>query len=386
DTKNYTAEDFSNELDKLGSSISVYTTDDATVVNVQSLKKNLDRTVKLLEERLLNPKFTEEALAMNKKRAIESIKNAMNRPNYVASTVYPKILYGADNVLGWSASGTEKTINNIELKDIEAYYSKFISRKDAQLVIVGDMEKDAMVSKFAFLSRLPAHDVTLPDMKAAPKTGKTKIYFVNVPNAAQTEFRVGYVTDLKYDALGDYYKAGIMNYPLGGAFNSRLNLDLREAKGWTYGARGSFDADKYTGAYSFSAGIRADATDSALVDIMQIMKEFKGSGVKKDELEFTRMSLGQSDARKYEGAFQKASFLSRILEYNLNADYTKQQNALLSKLDLREVNSIVKKYAPDVDKINILLVGDKEKVWQKLTTLGYEIEELDRDGNPVAKP
>lgn len=383
DTKNYSAEDFSVALDKLGSNINVYTTDDATVVNVQSLKKNLDKTLQLLEERLLRPKFTQEAFDLNKKRNIESIKNAMNRPNYVASTIYPKILYGADNVLGWPATGTVQTLSNIELKDVENYYANNFSRNEAEIIVVGDVTKDDILPKLSFLQQMPDKLVKLPNVKTTQQVGKTKVYFVNVPNAAQTEFRVGYVTNLKYDALGDYFKAGVMNYPLGGAFNSRLNLHLREEKGWTYGAHGSFDGDKYTGVYSFSAGIKADATDSALADVMNIIKDFKSKGVSKEELDFTRKSMGQSDARKYEAAFQKAGFLSRILDYNLPATYTKEQNALLEKLSQGEINGLASKYAPDPSKVNIVLVGDKAKVWDKLKKLGYDMVELDKDGNPV---
>ncbi len=383
DTKNYTAEQFSNALDKLGSSINVYTTDDATVVNVQSLKKNLDKTLELLEERLLNPRFTEASFEMNKKRMMESIRNAMNRPNYVASVVYPKVLFGSDNVLGWSAYGTEKTLSNITLADVQRYYDNYISRKDAQVIVVGDVSKEEVVPKLAFLERIPEKLVKLPEIKSAPQIEKTKIYFVDVPNAAQTEFRVGYVTGLKYDALGDYFKAGVMNYPLAGAFNSRLNLDLREEKGWTYGARGFFDGDKYTGTYSFSAGIKADATDSALVDIVKILRDYKTKGATTQELEFTRKSMGQSDARKYEAAFQKASFLSQILEYDLPATFTKEQNALLEKLSLKDLNALAGKYAPDLDKMNIILVGDKSKVWEKLKVMGYDMVELDKEGNPL---
>ncbi len=383
DTKNYTAEDFSTALDKLGSSIDVYTDDDATVVNVRSLKKNLDKTLSLLEERLLQPKFTEEALATYKKRTIENIRNAMNRPNYVASTVYPRILYGADNVLGWATTGTVNTIGAITLDDVESYYNNYFSRRDAELIVVGDVSKEELLPKLAFLSKMKDNEVKLPELKPAPQITRTKIYFVDVPNAAQTEFRVGYVTGLKFDATGDYFKAGVMNYALGGAFNSRLNIHLREEKGWTYGARGGFDGNKYTGDYSFSAGIKADATDSALADVMQIITDYRNKGLSSEELEFTRSSMGQSDARKYEAAFQKAGFLSRILDYNLAPSFTKDQNELLKNLQLSEMNTLASRYTPDPSKVAIVLVGDKGKLWDKLQKLGYDMEEIDRDGNPV---
>ena len=305
----------------------------------------------------------------------------MNRPNYVASTIYPKVLYGPDNVLGWPTSGTVQTISNVQLDDIENYYKSYFSKNDAEVIIVGDITQSEILPKLKFLETLPSNDIEMPVLKEAPKVAKTKIYFVDVPNAAQTEFRVGYVTNLKFDALGDYFKAGVMNYPLGGAFNSRLNLHLREEKGWTYGARGAFDGDKYTGDYSFGAGIKADVTDSALVDIMRIITDFRKKGVTPEELEFTKKSMGQSDARKYEAAFQKAGFLARILDYDLPASYTKDQNKLLEKLNTEEINKLAARYVPDPSSVNIVLVGDKAKLWDKLQTLGYEMQELDKNGN-----
>ncbi|MBS1775560.1 MAG: insulinase family protein [Bacteroidetes bacterium] len=383
DTKNYSAEGFSTALDKLGSSIDIYTAEDATVINVQSLQKNLDKTLALLEERILHPKFTEEAFDMNKKRLLEQIKNAMNRPNYVASTVYPKILYGTDNVLGWATSGTTQTIANITIKDVEDYYHNCFSKSEAKVIVVGDVSKEDILPKINFLQQMSSLDIKLPTLKDAPKIAKTKVYFINVPNAAQTEFRIGYITGLKYDAVGDYFKAGVMNYTLGGAFNSRLNLYLREDKGWTYGARGNFDGDLYSGNYTFSAGIKADATDSALFDVMRILSEFRDKGMRADELSFTQKSMGQSDARKYEAAFQKAGFLSRILDYNLPPTYTQEQNTLLEHLSVTELNALAKKYSPNTNQVNVVLVGDKEKLWNRVKKLGYDMVELDKEGNPV---
>ncbi len=204
-----------------------------------------------------------------------------------------------------------------------------------------------------------------------------------MPNAAQTEFRVGYVTDLKYDALGNYYKAGVMNYPLGGAFNSRLNLYLREDKGWTYGAHSYFAGDKYTGSYAFSAGIRADATDSALVDVLRIMEEYRKSGVKEEELSFTKSSMTQSEARKYETGFQKATFLDRIQTYNLPKDFSEQQNKMLNQLSIADINGLATQYLPEQSRLVVVLVGDKAKLLDRIKAKGYEVVELDKSGNPL---
>jgi len=383
DTKNYTAEEFSVALDKLGSSINIGASLDGINVTVRSLSKNIDKTMALLEERLLNPKFTQEDFDRNKKQAMEGLKNAMVRPNYVASTVYDKILYGKDNVLGWPTSGTMQTLQNIQLADVENYYKNYFSKQEAKVVVVGDIKQEAALKNLAFLQKLPSNVINLPAVKGNQPASKGKLYFVNIPGAAQTEFRIGTVTGMKYDPLGDYYKCYVMNYPVGGAFNCRLNIHLRETKGWTYGARASYSSNKYTGEYGFGAGIKADATDSALADIVTILKEYKTGGMTNEELAFTKSSIGQSDARNYESGFQKAGFLSRILDYNLPADYPKKQNELLAKMTLADVNAINKQHLPTIDNMNIVLVGDKAKVWDGVQKLGYEIIELDANGDPI---
>jgi zinc protease len=171
---------------------------------------------------------------------------------------------------------------------------------------------------------------------------------------------------------------------LGAAFNSRINLNLREDKGWTYGARTNFSGDKYTGAFTFSSGIRADATDSALIEVMREVKEYTANGIKQDEIEFMRKSIGQADARSYETGQQKAAFISRLLEYNLTPDYITKQSQILNSITKKDIDAISKKYI-DVNKMNILVVGDKAKILPGLQKLGYEIVELDADGNVVKK-
>ncbi|RYD29259.1 MAG: insulinase family protein, partial [Verrucomicrobiaceae bacterium] len=191
-----------------------------------------------------------------KKRTSESVKSALNQPAYVASVVYNALLLGSDNPLGKTTTGTEATIANITLEDIQGYYASKFSKINAEVVVVGDVAEKDILGKLSFLSSMSNMENPMVILPEPPKVEKTRVYFVDVPGAAQTEFRVGHVSGMKYDATGDFYRSSVMNYPLGGAFNSRLNLYLREDKGWTYGARGNFDGDKYGGDYSFSAGIK----------------------------------------------------------------------------------------------------------------------------------
>ncbi len=384
DTKNKSAEDFSKELEKLGSRINISSGTDGISFQVSTLKKNLDATLALLEERMLYPKFTEDAFSRLKRQSLESFKQIKSQPSAIASNVFDKLNYGKDNILGISQQGTEETVKTFTIEDVQNYYNNNIGSQGVNVVVVGDVTASEIVPKLGFLQKLPNKKVEIPVVKATNTIEKTKIYFVDVKNAAQTEFRVGDITNLKYDATGEYYKAFLTNYALGGAFNSRLNLNLREDKGWTYGARSGFSGDKYTGEFNFSAGIRAAATDSALVEVLKELKEYATNGIKDDEMKFLKSALGQIDAQRYETGFQKAGFIGRILEYNLPANYVEQQNEILKNITKAEMDAIAKKWL-NIDKMNILLVGDKEKVLPTLEKFGYEIIELDIDGNPVQK-
>jgi zinc protease len=302
-----------------------------------------------------------------------------SQPAAVAGMVWDKINYGPANILGLSESGTETTVKNLALADVQKYYDTYITSQGTKVVIVGDISMAEIEPKLSFLNKLPNKKITLPNPGPAPAVDKTKIYIVDVPKAAQTEFRVGYVTGLKYDATGEYYKAGLMNYPLGGSFNSILNANLRETRGWTYGARSSFSGDEYTGEFTFSSGIRSDATDSALSDLLRDMKAYAANGVKPEDLAFTKSAIGQRDALLYETGIQKASFISRILEYNLPANFVQTQNKILKDITKKYIDALAKKYI-NTDRMNILLVGDKAKILPTLQKFGYEVIELDADG------
>jgi len=385
DTKKYSAEQMAIELQKLGSSIRVGSSADGISFMVAALKKNLDKTLDLLQERLFNPLFTEDAFKRNQRQTLESIRQSKTRPSDIAGEVIAQINFGAGNIMGISENGTEYTVQHITLDDIKGYYNNYMTSQGAKVVIVGDIKEKEVLPKLAFLNKLPNKKIDLPAVDAQPlAVSKTTIYLVDVPKAAQTEFRVGYATGLKYDATGEYYRAGIMNYSLGGAFNSRLNLNLREDKGWTYGASSGFGGDKYIGYFEFSSGIKAGVTDSALMEVIKDLKKYAETGVTEEELAFTKSAIGQRDALRYETGAQKAGFISRILEYNLPANFVDQQNKILSGINKKEVDELAAKWI-HVDKINILLVGDKARILPGLQKLGYDIVELDTDGNPLQK-
>jgi len=385
DTKNYTAEQMSVELQKLGSSININSSTDEITFNIQCLKKNLDKTLSLLEERMFNPKFTDDAFKRNQKQILESFKVMKSQPATVASEVIAKINYGPNNIVGMSEDGTENSVRNISLQDIQNYYNNYMTTEGMKVVIVGDVKQAEILPKMAFLNKLPNKKIDLPNVSANPLgTDRAKIYLVDIPKAAQTEFRVGYNTGLKYDATGEFYKAGLMNFALGGGFNGRLNIKLREEKGWTYGARSSFNGDEHGGDFEFSSGIRSDATDSALAEVVNQLTNYSANGIADSEMVFMKSAIGQRDALRYETGFQKAGFIRNILEYNLPANYTEIQQKILKNMTKKDIDALAKKYI-DAGKLNMLLVGDKAKILPGLQKLGYPIVELDVDGKPAEK-
>jgi len=214
-----------------------------------------------------------------------------------------------------------------------------------------------------------------------PSVDKTRIYFVNKDKAPQSEIRIGYLA-LPYDADGECYRANVMNYNLGGNFNSRINLTLREKRVFTSGARSSFSGNFMQGPFTASAGVKAEKTDSSLMDFFNEMKLFRDNGITNDELGFMKSSLGQRDALKYETHNQKLSFLRDILVYNLSSDFTQRQSGILQSMTVEQINALAKKHLP-LDKMIVVVVGDKATNLDKVKALGYEVIELDSDGNSV---
>ncbi len=384
DTKNYTAEQLSIALQKLGSSISISSSIDGVVYTVQSLKKNFDKTLHLLEERMLRPKFTEDAFTRIKKQIMESFKVQKSQPAAVADAVFAKLNYGTNHILGISQDGTEETVKNITLQDIQNYFNNYMTSNGAKVVVVGDIKQEEVLPKLAFLNKLPNKKIELAKVSSTPTVDKTKVYLVDVPKSAQSEFRIGYATGLKYDATGDYYKAMLANFPLGDLPNGRLFLNLREAKGWTYGAQSGFSGDKYSGDFELSTGIRGNVTDSALAEIMKEVNNYLKDGPTPDELRFMKNAIGQRDALRYETGVQKAQFISRILEYNLPSNFIEMQTKILNDMTADQLKTAANKYVQP-DKLNILLVGDKATILEGVKKLGYEVVELDVDGNKMEK-
>lgn len=360
-TKNYTTEQISAELEKLGSSISFGANKSATTIQINTLKKNLDATLKLFEEKLLNPGFNAEDFKLAKKQYKESVKNDETSANTMASRAFNFALYG-NTVMGQDPS--IKTIDNIELADVKDYYAKYYSPSVTNVVIVGDVEEKDIVAKLTFLNKWQAKEVKIQPITEPVTPTEPQFFIYNKFGAPSSVITMGYPS-LKFDATGDYYKNRIANFVFGGAFNSRLNLNLREDKGYTYGIRSGFSGGKYSGTFVISSSVKRPATALSLAEIIKEFTNYQTNGITDKELEFTKSSLLNEEALKYEAPYQKAAFLSNIVKYNLDKGFTAQQNQILKNMTKDEVNAQIKKYF-DVNKLTTVVVGDKAMIEAQL--------------------
>ena len=381
-TENYTSEEVQEELRKIGSNINIYASDSRTTMSVTTLKKNLGKTMEIVEEVLFRPKFTQEDYDRLKKQQLEGILSTQKDPAAIANIVFRRLLYGDEHIYSVPSNGLEETVNKIGVEDVRAFYANYYVPDVSELVVVGDISQEDIISHLGFLQNWSSKSVKIPDLPKAKASENTQLYLVDKTQAPQSEIRIGYISDMTYDATGEYFKSYLMNYPLGGAFNSRINLNLREDKGWTYGARSYFRSDDEPGPYMASAGVKAAATDSAVYEFMKEITHYKEDGITDEEIAFMRNSIGQRDARSYETPGQKASFLRRIMHYDLDKTYVDEQANIINTITKEEINDLAQKYL-QTKNMYILVVGDKASNIEGLYRLGYDIVELDVKGDVI---
>ncbi len=383
-SEKYTTEELENKLKELGSSMYMYADDDDVKIYVDCLTKNLSPTLALLEERLLHPRFAASDFERLKKQQIALVDEFVNDAGVMADLSYNGLVRGPADVLGLAVAGTPSALAGLTLADVKRFYGQQVAPNRAFLTVVGDVTEADLLPRLAFLQAW-APQAAAPPLAAAPaptRPAKTRLFFVPKADAPQSEIRIGYLTAMPYDATGDYQRAYLSNFLLGGAFNSRLNLNLREDKGYTYGARSGFSSSHFAGPFTAQAGVRANVTAASVREMMKEINNYR-NGISSEDLAFLQSSVGQAVALKYETGYQKASFLSRLLDYNLPDTYVDDQAAQLRALTAAEVQATAQKMLP-ADGLTIVVVGDP-KYLPELRQLGYPVvESRFQDGRAVA--
>lgn len=370
-TQNYTTEEMSNALEKLGSQVSIYADKTHTNVYVSTLTKNLDATLKLVEEKLFRPAFNADDFERNKKQIIQNIQHSMKDAGYLASNTYSKLLYG-DNIAALPSSGTLNSIEAITLDDVDTFYKANFKPQGAQVIIVSDLsEADVEPKVKSALANWQGKGQSFDVDFTEPNVQTNVIYLVDKPGAPQSQIRIG-KRDMVEDITGEFFKANLMNFALGGTFNSRINLNLREDKGYTYGARSRFWGDKTSGGFTASAAVRADSTAASITEFTNELNNYAQNGVTDEELMFMRKAINQKDALKYETPNAKLGFLAQILEFDLEPNFVKERNKIVSTISKEEINALAKKHLNAKDMI-YLVVGDAKTLRPELEKLGMKV-------------
>ncbi|MEY3644768.1 MAG: hypothetical protein RLZZ207_1463 [Bacteroidota bacterium] len=374
-TKNRTKDQLDQEIDFIGASLSA----SATSVSASSLKKHQGKMLDLMADVLFNPVFPQPELDKLKKQSLTGLATTKDDPQAISSRLSRAVLYGKNHPYG--ESQTEQTTKNITLDDVKAYYQTYFKPNIAYLAIVGDIDKaeaQQVVNQYFGAWKkgvVPTFTYPMP-VRAA----KQAVALVDRSSSVQSVIDVTQPVAMK---IGDpdYISSRLLNQILGGGSASRLFMNLREDKGFTYGAYSSIDADKLVGNISASASVRSEVTDSAVYEFVYEIKNLVEKGVTQVELDKAKAELAGSFGRSLEQPGTVANFALNTARYNLPKDYYATYLKKLNSFTVADINATAKRLI-EPDKFIITTVGNGSEIKEKLAQFG-EVVEYDIMGEPA---
>jgi len=374
-TKNRTKDQLDQEIDFIGASLSA----SATSVSVSSLKKHQGKVLDLMADVLFNPVFPQPELDKLKKQSLTGLATTKDDPQAISSRLSRTVLYGKNHPYG--ESQTEQTTKNIALEDVKGYYATYFKPNIAYLAIVGDIDKaeaQKVVNQYFGAWKkgvVPTFTYPMP-VRAA----KQAVALVDRSSSVQSVIDVTQPVAMKIGDA-DYISSRLLNQILGGGSASRLFMNLREDKGFTYGAYSSIDADKLVGTISASASVRSEVTDSAVYEFVYEIKNLVDKGVTQVELDKAKAELAGSFGRSLEQPGTVANFALNTARYNLPKDYYATYLQKLNSYTVADINATAKRLI-EPDKFIITTVGNGAEIKAKLAQFG-EVVEYDIMGEPA---
>jgi len=371
---------FNEEIDFLGADIN-FSTNGAYA---SGLSKYSKRILELMADGALNPNFTQEEFDKEKDKLIEGLKTQEKSVPVVAGRVENVLVFGKEHPDGEYLS--EKTINNVSLADVKSHYETYFVPEHAYLVVIGDVkfkETKKMVEKlFGSWVKASAPNISY----TAPKNVQyTQINFVDMPNAVQSEISLVNSVSLKLSDP-DYFPVIVANQVLGGDFNSYLNMNLREAHGWTYGARSSIGVNKYTVTkFKANSQVRNMVTDSAVVEFIKEIKRIRTEKVTDEALNNVKAGYVGRFVMQVEKPQTVARYALNIETEGLPADFYENYIKNIQAVTADDVMRVMNKYVL-ADNMRILVTGKGTDVIPGLEKLKIPIFYFDKFGNPTEKP
>lgn len=380
-TTTRSAADIANQLQSIGANIGTSSSWDSTGVSLQTLTRNLDKAIDIYADIVQNAAYPASEVESLKRRLLVGLRQQRSNPNAISDVVYNKVLY-RDHPYG--RSNSEAAINAISRDDLVAYYGSTYRPNNATLIVVGSFDKTALKDKLekAF-GGWKSGDVSARTIGSAQPLEKAGIYIVDRPNSAQSVVSIG---QIGVDRLNpDYYPLVVMNTILGGGFTSRINMNLREDKGYTYGARSGFTFRRGAGPFQAGGDIQTAVTKEAIIELMKELNDIRGGRpVTQKELDYNKQSLIRRFPSGFETVGQISGQLANLVTYGLPDSYFNDYISKVNAVTVADVNRVAKQYL-DPSKMAIVIVGDRKTVEPGLKELGYPITILDVEGKPVTE-
>ncbi|WP_339646559.1 pitrilysin family protein [uncultured Salegentibacter sp.] len=383
-TENMSKDDFNEEIDFLGANVNF----GSESVYASSLSKFFPRVMELMAEGALKPKFTQEEFEAEKNKQIESLKSINKDVGSIASRVSAALAYGANHPYGEFA--TVENTEKVSLEDVKGFYNNYFKPANAYLVIVGDV-KTSEVKKLAKknFGDWKAGAPKEQDLPKVAKVNETQINLVDMPNAVQSELRLQNTIDLKM-ADEDYFPVLVANQILGGSFGSYLNMNLREDKGYTYGARTSTGADKYASRFVAQASVRNAVTDSAIVESLKEIKRIKTEPVDAEMLENAKSKFAGDFVLRLEQPSTIANYALNIKTNDLEDDFYETFLEKINAVTADDIQRVANKYY-QTDNMRIIVAGKASEIAENLEKVEFNgktipVKYYNKLGEEVEKP
>jgi len=385
-TKSRSALEIAEELGQLGAELSVGSSLDNSYVRLSVLRENVDRALELYADVILNPAFPEADLQRLKAQQLAGIQREKSSPMQVALRVFPRLLYGEGHAYGnpMTGSGTEASVRALGREDLVRFHQTWFRPNNATLIVVGATSLDEIQPKLERLFRgWRAGEVPQKNL-ASVEPRASAVYLIDRPGAPQSFIMAGHLVAPK--ANPDEVALGTANYILGGNFNSRLNMNLREDKHWSYGARTLiFDARGQRPFIAY-AGVQSDRTKESLAEVLKELRGIIGANPPTaDELQRARSGQTLTLPGRWETNRAVLGSLDEIVTFGLPADYWSTYADRVNALELEQVRQAARQLVHP-EHVIWVVVGDREKIEAGVRELGLgEVHLIDADGNPVVR-
>jgi predicted Zn-dependent peptidase len=371
-----------NEIAFLGSSLNSYATSDGNNIIASTLKKNLNKTLDILADCILNPTFAEDELKREVTQRLAGIKQGKTDPNTLAENRFTKVVFGDDMPYGNSISGTETSLNSITVSDLKTFYTNYFIPNNTFCIVSGDITLEEAVAlleeKLKGWEKGKSHLVDTADDSKVSTT--TKVVVVNRDAAVQSAIRIGCLIPDK--ANPDINKLSTLNTYLGGYYQSQLFQKLREEKSYTYDVSSSIDARLFKGVFAVRTQVGSQFTEGAVEDILDEIKKLSTTPIPDDRLnEVKSYLIGSFPIMQLQTNFQVTYLLSSLKLYNLPLNYYDNYISSVQGTTKEDLMKIAQKYL-DVSKMSIVISGDNEIIAPMLSKFG-NVESVDANGQPL---